>query len=278
VGGSIQSTSGTNGVTLGGAVTYIDRPTITYTPLTGSKFIHMMVTPIPPESLFSAIQAGFPADTIMLAGVASINGLKNQQRAGEGAATADDRFMRAIELMRKIQLADAMGVRVQRDAAKNETTLLTFHTQNIAPETQQDIAELRQLLKLPPDGQDYTLVFGGMPADGQELAVETRSMMHILSSLASQVDVPPADQAAGRVNPGWDEGGPGANRPRLIHISSAEQEPKDAFVEIYYRKHWFWISDDDLKSKHMFSLIMLLFTLGDDSQPQSPPVLTIPTQ
>ncbi len=278
VGGSIQSMSGTNGVTLGGAVTYIDRPTITYTPLTGSKFIHTIVTPIPPESLFSAIQAGFPADAIMLAGVASLNGLKNEQRAGEGTAAGEDKFLRAIELMRKIQLADAMGVHVQVDAAKNETTVLTFHTQNISPETQQDITELHQVLKLAPDAEDIKLVFGGMPGDDHELAVVTRSMMHIMSSMAAQVDVPPADQAAGRVNPGWGDGGPGSNRPRLIHIYSAEQEPKDAFVEIYYHKHWFWISDEDLKSKHTFSLIMLLFTLGDNSVPQSPPVLTIPTQ
>ena len=67
-----------NSLNLGGAATFIDRPTITYTPLTGNKFIKGLMTPLQPESVFFTIQSGWPADGVLFATVAEINGLKNQ--------------------------------------------------------------------------------------------------------------------------------------------------------------------------------------------------------
>ncbi len=281
VGGSFSSVSTVgNALTLGGAASFTDRPTVTYTPLTGSKFIRAMITPIPPEALFSTIQAGWPADAMMLTAVASINGLKNQQASGNGVAMADTNFLRVIQLMRKIQNSDAVGVRVLsgQGANKNEATLLTFRSQDISPETLADISELHQLLHLAPDAQEFKLVFGSTPANNHELAVVTRSMLHIMNNMASQVDVPPQDIVEGRTNPGWSESSPEVEQRRLIRIHSSTTEPKDDFVTVPYRNHWFWIDDRDLKSKRIFSFMMLLFTLSDNSEPAGMPVLTIPAQ
>ncbi|HEY4416970.1 MAG TPA: hypothetical protein VGO57_14870 [Verrucomicrobiae bacterium] len=278
IGGTLASENGVNNMMLGGAATFTDRPTVTYTPLTGSKFVRALITPIPPESLFSTLQAGWPADAMMLTGIASINGLKNQQASISGVAAADDGFLRAIQLMRKIQLSDAVGVRVVQGTNKDESTLVSFHAQNISPETLADIRELHELLHLAPDAQEFKLVFGSTPANDRELAVVTRSMLHIMNSMASQVDVPPQDIAEGRTTPGWNALSPTAEQRRLIRIHSAKSEPSDCFVAVPYRQHWYWIDDRDMKSKRMFSLIMLLFTLGDNSEPAGAPVLTIPAQ
>src|SRR5687768_10959898 len=92
VGGNIAS--------LGGAARFTDRPTITYTPLTGNRFVRGLMTPLLPESVFFTIQSGWPADGVLMAAAASINGLKNVEITQEGMKPPEPDFLRALALMR----------------------------------------------------------------------------------------------------------------------------------------------------------------------------------
>ncbi|NJM55128.1 MAG: hypothetical protein HC841_03690 [Verrucomicrobiae bacterium] len=75
-----SSALGGNTATVGGSARFTDRPTITYMPLTGNAFVKSLMTPLPPESVFFTIQSGWPADAILLATAASINGLKTRRQ------------------------------------------------------------------------------------------------------------------------------------------------------------------------------------------------------
>jgi len=285
------------GLTLGVSGNYTDRPTITYTPLTGNKFIRGLMTPLPPESVFFTIQSGWPADGVLFASVAEINGLKNQAASVHGVSPPDPAFLRVLQLMRKVQLSGAVAMRIQQDAQKEQSTILTFRSKDISAETLNDIHELRRLLRLDPDTEEIRLVFGATAASDKEIAVLTRSMMQQMGIMASQTDVPAEDVAEGRATPGWEAvsakddtvvesaavaGGTvvtnGTKAIRLIQIHCTEGAPSDAFVAIRYRDHWFWIDDRDLKSKHTFSFMMLLFTLADTGERENLPLITIPAQ
>jgi hypothetical protein len=263
---------------LGGAATFIDRPTITYTPLTGNKFIKGLMTPLQPESVFFTIQSGWPADGVMFAAVAEINGLKNQASSISGITPPDPGFLRVLALMRKIQLSGAVAMRVKQDANKQQTSVLTFRSKDIAPQTLEDIRELRRLLRLDPDAGEFNLVFGSSATNDKEVAVLSRSLMHQMMTMASQVDVPTEDVSQGRATPGWESVGLDTNAVRLIQIRSSKSKPADAFVAVNYRNHWFWIDDRDLKSKRVFSFMMMLFTLADTGEKEPLPLITIPAQ
>jgi hypothetical protein len=45
---------------------YTERPTITYTPLTGSEFARRIFSPIPAELMFGASQGGYATDLLMI--------------------------------------------------------------------------------------------------------------------------------------------------------------------------------------------------------------------
>jgi hypothetical protein len=267
-----------NSVTLGGSVKYTDRPTVTYVPLTGNKFIRGLMTPIPPESIFFLIQSGWPADGVMLAGVASINGLRNQESSIRGVKPPDATFLRVLELMRKIQLSGAVGLRVEVDAQKQATSVITFRRQDISDETKSDIAEMRKLLRLDPDATELKLVFGGTPANDKEVAMLTRSMFHLMMTMSSQVDVPDVDVREHRATPGWESVESSENLVRMIDVKSSEENPYGAYVSVRYRDHWYWIDDRDLQSKRSFAFMMMLFTLAETGQQESLPLITIPAQ
>ena len=279
-GGQVSSANAIQGnsTIFGGSAKFTDRPTVTYVPLTGNKFVKSLMTPLPPESVFSMIQAGWPADAVLFAAAASINGLKNQQTSVAGTLPPEPEFLRAIQLLRKIQLSGGVALRIQKDVQKNETMLMTFRRENIAPEALADSAELRRLLRLSSDATEFKLVFGEMAINDQEVAVLTRSILQLMHTMAAQVEVPAKDLAEKRVPPGWESVTWPEGSPRIIEVHSAESNPPDAFVAVKYRGHWFSIDDRDLKSKRAFSFMMMLFTLADSGVKESMPLITIPAQ
>ena len=120
--------------TVGGFGTYSNSPTITYTPLTGSKFIRGLATPLPPEAIFSSIEAGLPADLILFTSVASINGLRNQEATLEGITPADPDFHRMRVLMRKIQVSGAVRIMIKKEASEEMVSFMTFREERVPPE------------------------------------------------------------------------------------------------------------------------------------------------
>ena len=131
---------------------------------------------------------------------------------------------------------------------------------------------------MDPDAEEFRLVFGSTPANDKEIAVITRSMMQQMAIMASQVEVPKADVKQGRAAPGWDDETQTTNIFRLIEIKSSGSKPADAFAAIHYRSHWFYIDDHDLRSKRVFSFMMMLFTLADTGERENLPLITIPAQ
>ena len=256
---------------------FTDRPTITYTPLMGERFARSMMTPVPPASVLSLIQAGYPVDLVLRLMVNVVNGLDNRHGGDLRARPAEAEFLELLERLRRVQLSGAIGMRVQRTDTKEVATLLTFR-QKVDPGVAADALGIRRLLGVDPAASEFRVVYGAIADDNHEIAMLTRSALEILINLASFIDVPPAHVAEQRVSPMAepDQGPSGPLRP-LLQIKSSRERPADAFVMVPYRDYWFWIDDRDIPSKRMFSFIMFIFTLVEPGSKEAPPVLTIPT-
>ena len=258
-----------------GQIRYTDRPTITYTPLTGSRYITSLISPISPAALFNSIQAGWPADVILELGANSINGNRTADREDIAAGeTSSTNYRRILTLMRHLQVNNALSIRLEMDETKRSLTLITLRAPNLAPEIAAEVEELRGLLGLDPAASDFKLVYGSMAVNGREIAVQSRSLMRVMGLFGDKIDVPPEDIVEGRAMP--NRSGP-ATAGSSVQIHCGKEAPKDAFVAVEYRGRHFWVDDRDLFTKRAFSLIMLLFTLADSGTPVSQPVLTIPT-
>jgi hypothetical protein len=279
VGGTASSSGAVQGnfATAGGQAVYTDRPTITYVPMTGDKFLHALITPIEPKNIFSMLQAGYPADFILGLTVESLNGVRNRSVRADAMREADPEFIRVLQLLREVQAAGAVGMRVETDKAKEQTAVLFFRREDVTPDITEKMAEIRRLLKLPADESRFTLIYSPGRGAAGELAVNSRSMLQIMSAFASYVDVPESDLQNHSALPGISA----ATQERAaqpVRIHSGKDRPETAFAVVHYRNEWFWIDDGEWQTKRALTAVMFFFTLGESTGNEKLPVVTIPAQ
>ena len=275
--GTLNSASALGDVlSLGTAGRYTDRPTITYTPLTGAHFMHVLMTPIPPPALFMLIEQGWPIDMLMQIGVQRINGISNSQSGARGKAANPD-FGRLLMAFQRLQASGALGLRVEVSReSKQEGTIMTISQKNLPPEIQADRDLVRRLLGVRPDLQDFKVVYGGVSNKDDVVAIQTRSGLQILAQLGANVEVPPEHIAERRTYPPIPEpGGSAQPLPPLIRIHADKSQPADAFAAVKYRDYWYWIDDRDFRSKGIFTFLMIIMTLAETGEKVQAPVVTI---
>jgi len=235
-----------NFLSLGAVGSYTDRPTITYMPLTGTAFLRTLMTPIPPIRLFELVDAGWAADLLFYVAVQQVNGVANRRSFGRAQAMVPE-LAQLLSALRKIQDSGAVDFRIDPDKDTGER-----------------------------DRLDFLIIYGPDTDRDDVIAIQTRSAMQILGIVSAYVNLPEEHVRDGRAfsSPAIPSYAP----PRPIAISSSTSRPDGAFVAVNYRGLWYWIDDHDLRSKRVFTFLLILMTLADTRDKVLPPVLTIPTQ
>jgi len=256
---------------------YEDRPTITYAPLTGDKFARSLLTPIPIPGLLYLLQSGYPADLVLRMTVNTMNGLQNAYGGLGNPNPGDPGFFELIEKVRISQSEGGLGFRI-RNVGENQVIVIFLR-----PETSEKVAaanrRIGELLGLDPAARELTILFGAYPADNQEIAIITRSMLQILTDIASYIEVPPIDAAERRVFVKTRSSEELSMAPPLVRIRQGEEVPQDAHAATRYRGRWFWIDDNDVSSKALFNFLMYMFALTETGEPKSgAPIVTVPAR
>ncbi|MBN1548406.1 MAG: hypothetical protein JW902_17280 [Syntrophaceae bacterium] len=258
---------------LGGTSRYYDRPTITYSPLTGEKFARSLMTPIAPATVMTLVEGGYPIDLVFRVLVHSVNGINNQFGGSARMRRADPEFYLLLEQLREIQNKGAAGLKIKTTKDNPRGTLVMVF-RKLKDNRELPGKEIRRMLGLNDKTDEFSVVYGTMPSNDQEIALLTRSIIEILSDISSTIEVPAAHVDEKRAPPTVKPEGEGI-KGALIHILYAEDEPRDAFAAVPYRGRWFWIDDKDYQSKKLFSFLMFVMTLTETGGKEGAPVLTI---
>jgi len=263
-------------VSLGAVGRYADRPTITYSPLTGDKFAKHMMTPLPVTGILLLLQGGYPADLVMRICVNTINGLENSYGGPGNPRPGSPQFRDLLLAMREAQIAGGMGMQIKEVDKKQATVMFLRPLEDeTAAEANRRIAGL---LGLNAQSREFTVIYGSSPASDTEIAILSRSMLQVMVDFASYIDVSPEEVAEGRVYAPQRSAEQERMFPPLLVVRYGSAQPQDAFVAVRYRDQWFWIDDRDKRSKSIFNFLMLMFSLTETGEKEAGPVVTVPVR
>jgi len=263
--------------TYGANVNYRDRPTITYTPLQGEDYAARVMSPIPPETVIFLTQSGWGISRLLACCVQGINGIQNlpvyELAPMEGFNAK--KYGKIVRLMQKLQDKGALSLGVEYAVDQKETYLYLPESED--PEVAEIRDELAELLEINlSDTRKLRLSYGVGVHEGDEIVMETRSLLGAMLGAAQGFKPPELHQLSGEVLQYAD---PQAFleeiRISLIDIKSSLIKPPNAYVSVFYNGVWFYISKDDLSSKRTLALLSYLFSLQSSSRREGLPIVTV---
>jgi hypothetical protein len=253
---------------------YTDRPTVSYVPLAGERFINGVLRPLPPQTVFALIEAGHPADFVLQMAVRAINDISNVSRLPPRAHAGNPDFAELIAALRRIQRAGAIGMRTEKRDG-HQVTLISVRS-IVGGAAENDVRFVKQVLRLDPQKQEYRLASGSYRRDPDEILMLTRSIQEIMAELSVGVDVPGDDLAEGRATRIAQTPSRDGHRAPFLQIRSGAEPPSDAFAAVHYRRLWFWVDDRDLSSKRVFMFLRMFASLAETGVVPQAAIVTIP--
>jgi len=251
---------------------WLERPTITYAPRTGPKFIRSLLTPLPPVAVFGLVQGNWPVEDVVWGVVQSINGVGPRSPV---TGQWNPHYRRMLDALSRVQHARALGVGRDGDSRPNAT--LRFRDAGVDDKTAGAIATLREIWNVDPGTNEYRVVLRVVPRDRKEIAVLTSSMLDLMRDIAALMEVPPEHVTQGDAAPAFKlppEAPYGGRAP--ISVQLHRDRPGNAFVAVNKDGWWYSIAMNDQRSKRVLLLLNVLFQLAESGEHPGGPVVTVP--
>lgn len=264
-------------------VSYSESPTVSYMPLSSADFIKQLMAPIALESAyllaFGGINDSLRLSRMIFQSVGDYDNAASSANTRKITVPNITNFNKLLEPIEWLERNDAY--RYFKDVEGTSVKLVMYFKKKyyLSPAAM----KLKRLLGVPSDSM--SIVFSQAPDvnDKREILVQTRSILGTLLFLSHAVEVPESDLKKGVVIQNkYPDGRPynwGNLMNGLLKVHCSEARPmSSAFVKVYYRGHWFYISDADADSKITFTILSQLVAIaaGANTGESNAPVFTLP--
>ena len=264
---------------------YTDSPTVTYTPYQGQAYAQQMLAEIDIDRFLTLCKSSWSIEFLMQVLVMRFGNIDHSYDARSGYPAEDHaRFTELVAILSDMDDRGMLDFNVV-SSGKDKHKILTL-TMRFANESEAE--PLGKLIGVPlkPVMTDYGyLLTRAWLAPGREMALAedselARSMpvipfrlrdgLRAMNVLSQGIDVPPELLKSKK---GFDLR---HQFKDVCDIRVSSGTPSGAYVATKYGDYWYFISDDDARSKEMFQFLLNIFALLSADPPKNAPMLTLP--
>jgi len=268
---------------------YGEKPTITYTPVQGEQALKQLMEEINLDRFLLLTRANWSISSLMWTVVQRIGELYNfEPEMTKVRDVPYSKFLDLADIFYRMQLrGDIEFVGVDKEG--NGTMQLRYTGPEEADEVEKLLGinperigapegKIISSIKLTPV-RDLT---AGLKKNKRhnEVPIKFKSCFGVLYDLARNVEVPEKDTERGLTQKYEFLKGDIMNRKGLhqglIVVRTSTTLPKDAYTAVFYRDRWYYIADDDVRSKAYFVLVGTLISLQAGELKTAQPLLTLP--
>ena len=271
---------GKNNIGIRGNTEYIEKPTITYSPLSGGDFVKNVLTPIDHQVILLLARSGWSLERILRLTVNKINHIDNASEAsGPTPTNSPDyaAFNKLAKDFRELQKTSKITLGYQLDGNPGDLALLIKKDYISDADVEKFLSDLKinkknNIIPITPNYFDAS--------SNDNIQIESRSLAGILFFLSHGVSIPADDIQEGRVTVTKNESGEDFDwqdvMDNLFTVHTSKKPPEQATIAVEYRGNWFYIKDNDMQSKYTLMLLNQIAALQSGQIEKAGPILTLP--
>lgn len=271
---------GKNNIGIRGNTEYIEKPTISYSPLSGADFVKNVLTPIDHQVILLLARSGWSLERILRLTVNKINHINNASEAsGPTPTNSPDyiTFNKIAKNFRQLQKTSKITLGYQLDGNPGDLALLIKKDHINDTEVEMFLSELNinvknNIIPITPNYFDAS--------SNDNIQIESRSLAGILFFLSHGVTIPADDIKEGRVTVTKNQNGEDFDWQDVLNdlftVHTSKKPPEQATIAVEYRGNWFYIKDDDMQTKYTLMLLNQIAALQSGQIEKSGPILTLP--
>ncbi|HOW56480.1 MAG TPA: hypothetical protein PKZ12_00645 [Smithellaceae bacterium] len=269
---------------------FSENPTITYSPLQGEKMVRQLQSELHLDRFLTLVRTGYSLEALIWLTVIQIGNIGNYGINDENSAESYSKFLDLAQMMGKMHMRGDLEIKKNEGCSGCLTMQLRYLDKKEADEMENLLAFRMERISSQDDRLvsvvNLSSVRDFLPCEGEKtkcrsIFIKMKSYQQMIYDMGLHVDLSndvqsdkvsipfktPAEKVASRN--GLHTG--------LVRIKSQLTQPASAFVAVPYRNRWFYIDDQDVKSKIFFMVLSSIFSLQSGDLPTTAsPVLTLP--
>ncbi len=255
-------------------IRYLERPTITYIPLSGQEFTAQLIAPVRSDVIFALVSSGWPPDQLLAMTLQRVNDVENfgfdsPPSPGEDPA----RFTRVMKLI--IELAKRSAIEIVRETGQGKNDEYLEFSQSPDAATAALINELKDATSLDRGISRFRVTRKIVARAPDEVTIRMHSLVALMGLLSAGVEAPAKPDSAG---PEFPQVVPQPKPEEVIvpvRVLCQRERPSHAFVSVQYEGNWYFLDSSDHQSKRAFGLLTYLFQMQAAQNQGGTPVVTV---